>query len=112
MSLREQQTKFAWMVARLITKAFEMGYEITLGDAYRDPRLHGQMGEKKGYGAPNSYHKLRLAIDINLFKDGKFLPDTEAHKELGEWWESIGGTWGGRFSTPDGNHYSLGEGRK
>lgn len=22
-----------------------------------------------------------------------------------------GGTWGGRFATPDGNHYSIGEGR-
>ena len=25
--------------------------------------------------------------------------------ELGEYWESIGGSWGGRFN--DGNHYSL-----
>jgi len=24
---------------------------------------------------------------------------------LGEYWESIGGSWGGRFG--DGNHYSL-----
>lgn len=110
MSLREQQTKFAWMVARLIVKAFEMGYEITLGDAYRDPRLHGQMGEKKGYGHPSSFHKQRLAIDLNLFKDGKYLETTEDHRQLGEWWESIGGTWGGRFK--DANHYSLGEGGK
>ncbi|HAO1973206.1 TPA: M15 family peptidase, partial [Escherichia coli] len=25
----------------------------------------------------------------------------------GEYWESIGGTWGGRFSRADGNHFSL-----
>lgn len=105
MTLREKQSKFALMVSQLITKAYELGYEITLGDAYRDPRLHGVIGEKKGYGHSKSCHKIRLAIDLNLFKDGKFLETTEGHKELGEWWESQGGTWGGRFS--DANHYSM-----
>lgn len=93
------------MVARLIDKAFELGYEVTLGDAYRDPRLHGGIGVKMGYGHPKSCHKMRLAIDLNLFKNGKFLTTTEDHRQLGEWWESIGGTWGGRFN--DANHYSL-----
>lgn len=105
MNLRQKQSKFALMVADLIVTAREMGYEVTLGDAYRDPRLHGAVGVKKGYGHPKSCHKLRLAIDLNLFKNGKFLSTTEAHRPLGEWWESQGGTWGGRFH--DGNHYSL-----
>lgn len=105
MTLREKQSKFSAMVARLIDKALELGYEVTLGDAYRDPRLHGAIGIKQGYGHSKSCHKLRLAIDLNLFKDGKFLPSSEDHKQLGEWWESQGGTWGGRFK--DGNHYSL-----
>ena len=93
------------MAAELITHAYTLGYEVTLGDAYRDPRLHGELGVKKGYGHPKSAHKNRLAIDLNLFKDGKFLGTTDAHKPLGEWWESKGGSWGGRFN--DGNHYSL-----
>lgn len=93
------------MVASLLFQAHVMGYEVTLGDAYRDPSLHGAIGEKKGYGHSKSCHKLRLAIDLHLFKDGKFLSTTEDHKPLGEWWESQGGTWGGRFN--DGNHYSL-----
>ena len=93
------------MVSQLIVKAYEMGYEVTLGDAYRDPRLHGALGEKKGYSHRNSCHKIRLAIDLNLFKDGVFLTDGTGHKELGEWWESQGGSWGGRFN--DSNHYSL-----
>lgn len=105
MTLRQKQSKFARMVADLIIKAYSLGYEITIGDAYRDPRLHGELGVKKGYGHPKSAHKNRLAIDLNLFKDGKFLEGTSAHKELGEWWESQGGSWGGRFN--DGNHYSL-----
>lgn len=107
MTLREKQSKFARMVADLIIQAYSMGYEVTLGDAYRDPRLHGDIGIKKGYGEAKSFHKPRLAIDLNLFKDGKYLDGTEYHKPLGEWWEQQGGTWGGRFR--DGNHYSLGE---
>ena len=107
-TLRQKQSRFARLVAtKLIPQALAMGYEITFGDAYRDPRLHGAMGAKKGYGATNSCHKLRLAIDLNLFKGGKFLQTSEDHKPLGEYWESLGGTWGGRFSNPDGNHYSL-----
>ena len=111
MKLYERQVEFSKKVALLLTKAFELGFEVTLGDAYRDPRVHGPMGVKAGYGAINSNHKQRLAIDLNLFKDGKFLETTEDHRPLGEWWESIGGSWGGRFN--DANHYSLEwEGRK
>jgi D-alanyl-D-alanine carboxypeptidase len=105
--LRNQQVKFAKMLPLLIAHAFAIGYDVTLGDAYRDSRLHGDLGVKKGYGAANSFHKKRLAIDLNLFRNGVLLESTDDHKPLGEYWESIGGTWGGRFK--DGNHYSLGE---
>ncbi|WP_216644731.1 M15 family metallopeptidase [Candidatus Thiodictyon syntrophicum] len=95
------------MIPGLIQHAIALGYEVTLGDAYRDPRVHGASGIKKGYGAAKSFHKRRLAIDLNLFRGGKYLDGTDAHRPLGEWWEAQGGTWGGRFR--DGNHYSLGE---
>ena len=93
------------MVARLIDQAFAMGYEVTLGDAYRDPRVHGALGEKKSYSSSMSLHKQRLAIDLNLFRDGRYLSSTESHRPLGEWWEAQGGSWGGHFR--DGNHYEL-----
>jgi len=105
MSLRTKQSKFARMAAELILAMFARGYEVTLGDAYRDPRVFGAVGTKKGYGNPVSLHKSRLAIDINLFKNGKYLTTTEDHREFGELWESWGGSWGGRFD--DANHYSL-----
>lgn len=107
MTLGEKQRAMTKMVGLLIEKIYASGYEATLGDAYRDPRLHGPMGSKVGYGAANSVHKERLAIDLNLFKNGVFLQSSEDHKPFGEFWESMGGTWGGRFSTPDGNHYSM-----
>lgn len=99
MSLRRRQTEFARRVPRLIDKAFELGYEVTLGDCYRDSRCP--------YGSKRSKHRERLAIDLNLFMDGVYLTRTVDHKALGEWWESIGGTWGGRFD--DGNHYEEGD---
>lgn len=105
MTLGQKQRKFTEMISRLIAFAYGQGYELTFGDAYRDPRAHGQVGEKKSYSSANSLHKERLAVDFNLFKDGKYLSRTEDYKPLGDYWESIGGTWGGKFS--DGNHFSI-----
>lgn len=104
-SLREAQNRFATMIAHLIIMAGYLGYTVSFGDAYRDPRVFGAPGITKGYGRAQSNHKMRLAVDLNLFKDGDFLQETKDHQPLGEYWESIGGSWGGRFN--DGNHYSL-----
>jgi len=97
MKLGDKQRKFTRMIAKLIEFAYEEGYELTFGDAYRYPDCP--------YGRKTSLHKSRLAVDFNLFKDGVYLVTTEAHRPLGEYWESLGGSWGGRFN--DGNHYSL-----
>ena len=119
LTLRQKQSVFVLMVSDLIRFAYENGYELTFGDAWAfnlwpvrnlllpilpkkwvtafKARMH-----KKG-----SFHYKRLAIDLNAFKDGDYLTTTEAHHPLGEYWESLGGTWGGRWN--DGNHYSLGE---
>lgn len=106
-TLGSKQRAFAKLLPRLIDKAYELGFEVTLGDAYRDPRVFGSMGQRQGYGHPKSAHKVRLAIDLNLFKDGVFQTTTEAHRPLGEWWEQQHelARWGGRFD--DGNHYSF-----
>jgi hypothetical protein len=104
-SMGQKQRRFTSMIGLLIAFAYEVGYELTFGDAYRDPRVHGEVGNSKSYSSANSLHKSRLAVDFNLFKDGKFLTATSDHLPLGEFWESIGGTWGGRFN--DGNHYSM-----
>jgi len=105
MTLGQKQRAFTNMVAQLIFWAYDHGYELTFGDAYRDPRVFGPVGEKKGYGRAMSNHKIRLAVDLNLFKDGVYMTETKDHEPLGEYWESLGGAWGGRFN--DGNHYSV-----
>jgi hypothetical protein len=103
MTLSEKQQDFAQAVAGLIYEAVRLGYAITFGDAYRDPRVL--------YVMKTSLHRIRLAIDLNVFKDGKYLTDGSMYTDLGEYWESVGGAWGGRFQ--DGNHFSFEhEGRK
>lgn len=107
LSLGERQRLLTKLLPRLLNYAHRNGYEVTLGDAYRDPRVFGKVGEEKGYGEPYSNHKSRLAIDLNLFKDGRYLTKTSDHYKLGKYWEELHPLtcWGGRFA--DGNHYSI-----
>lgn len=107
MTLGKKQELFSRLLPRLIDKAHSLGFELRMGDLFRDPRLHGELGDNQGYGHRNSCHKLKLAVDLNLFKDGEFCSKTSDHEELGLWWESqnVWCSWGGHFN--DGNHYSL-----
>lgn len=114
MKLSVKQQHFTRLVGELIRFAYSKGYALTLGDAYRDPRVHGAMGVKSSYSSSNSNHKVRLAIDLNLFVDGEYITNGShsAYKELGLFWESLADqqlgiitAWGGRFN--DANHFSL-----
>ena len=101
MSLRQKQSRFAVYAAHLILHAYALGYEVTIGDVFRDPRAK--------YGSKKSNHHKKLAIDLNLFKDGRYQSSTKAHAKLGAYWEQMGKDagvplrWGGRVN--DGNHY-------
>lgn len=130
MTLGEKQREFTLMLAGLITWAYAHGMELTLGEAFRSdeqaeinalgadgrralcrllqplfPQLAAAIANNTGSGIRGSLHGQRLAVDVNLFLGGVFQTTTEAYRPLGEQWESIGGTWGGRFG--DGNHFSL-----
>jgi hypothetical protein len=114
MNLGEKQRLFTYLQAKLVIYAYEeLGVALTVGDAYRDPRSHGDYGVKKEgiYGRTKSNHKRRLAMDFNLFfqLDDKWVYQrtSAAFQELGNYWESLHElcSWGGRFN--DGNHFSL-----
>jgi hypothetical protein len=106
MTLREKQSLFVALVADLIREAHVRGYALTFGEAWRSPEEAARLA-KLGKGIVNSLHTSRLAIDLNLFKDGVYLSSSESHKPLGEFWETLHPLcrWGGRFN--DGGHYSL-----
>ena len=110
--LGEQQRKFVSMVGRLIAWTYlQPGHALTFGEAYRTPE-QAALNAKSGAGIAHSLHTDRLAVDFNLILNGVYQTDTKAYEPLGIYWESLGGSWGGRFSKPDGNHFSLAYGRR
>jgi hypothetical protein len=97
MTLRQKQSNFSLALAKLIIYAYSLGYEITFGDVF------AKTGHKVG-----SVHYLRLAGDLNLFKDGKWL-DTgvemeKGHNLLHDYWDTLGGA---KRIAKDLNHYSF-----
>lgn len=124
MSLRKKQSVFALNVSRLIQYAYEIGYEITFGEAYRTESQQYLYFE--GYNlmkigselklaktkpkskTMNSKHRKKLAIDINLFKDGEYLTDKASFKPLAEYWKSLNPKNNcGYYWNWDYNHFQM-----
>lgn len=106
MTLSEKQILFTQLVGKLIQFAYDAGYGLTFAEAYRSPET-AAIYAKQGKGIKNSLHTQRLAVDFNLFVDGKYCTKTEDYAQLGAYWESLDPLcrWGGRFK--DGNHFSM-----
>lgn len=108
LKLGEKQRIFTFNLSHLIQFVYKAGYQLTLGEAYRTPE-QAALNAKSGAGISNSLHTKRLAIDMNLFKDGDWLQDSESHRQFGTFWKTLHplNRWGGDFKKPDGNHYSM-----
>lgn len=108
------QALFTALLSRLIEQAIKLGYVPVCGEVARD-KATALANAAKGIGTANSLHIDRLAVDLLLFKDGKYLTDSADYQPLGEWWEKQNPLcrWGGRFKDskgrpkPDGNHFSV-----
>ncbi len=100
MKLSEAQQIFCLNIAALIYWAYRQGCKLTFGESYDDDGV----GHMK-----NSNHYIRLAQDLNLFKDGIYLTKTEDYARLGQAWKALDplNRWGGDFKNPDGNHFSM-----
>lgn len=104
------QESFAQDAAKLIQKAVELGYTVTLAEAWRTPQ-QAQWNADHGAGIACSLHIERLAIDLNVFVKGVYqIDDTQGcYKALGDFWKSFGPDhyWGGDFKRVDLDHYSV-----
>lgn len=108
-TLSQHQRRFLPLFAKLVEWAYANGYELTAGEMYRTPE-QAAMNAAAGTGITHSLHILRLAVDLNLFKDGVYLKDSEYYRPLGDYWKTLDPAcaWGGDFTTlKDGNHFSL-----
>lgn len=115
MNLREQRCLFTRLICELGVWAFEQpGIELAFGEVVRT-QAQAQANAASGAGISQSLHLDGLAVDFNLYINGMWQQNTEAHKFLGDKWKSMHPLcrWGGDFkradgsSKPDGNHYST-----
>jgi hypothetical protein len=102
------QMQFLPLVARLIDWVYANGYTLTTGEAWRSP-AEAAINAQAGAGIACSLHTERLAIDLNLFKDGEYMSDLESYRPVGDYWKSLNplARWGGDFASPDMDHFSL-----
>ena len=106
MTLREAQSEFIKNFAKLVLFLYENGYEATEGEGERteSQQILHYLGYKlalDGVRPPklikvasvsntmNSYHRKKLAHDLNIFKDGKILTEKEEYKPLADFWKSL-----------------------
>lgn len=101
MTLRQKQSKFAWMLGLFFEQFQKNSDPFVILELYRSietQRIYVARGASK---TMNSKHLEGLAIDIAFLKDitddGKINYDAEKYRTYGVFWESIGGRWGGRF---------------
>ena len=121
MRLSKKQAKFSCMVGLFLyticKNSKKTGITVTLGEVYRteyQQKRYVKLGKSKTL---RSKHCQRLAIDLNLFIEGKYITDPKLYRYLGEIWESLGGRWGGRFGVKreewfekvgwDSNHFEY-----
>lgn len=109
--LVDAQSHFTMTLARFLLDLKSLGYQVTLGESYRPPET-AKMYAIQGKGIANSLHCDRLAQDLNIFKDAVLLNTFDDLLFAGELWESLSEekypcNWGGRFTRPDCDHYSI-----
>lgn len=100
MSLVAEQDKFTRDLVALLHYAHAHGYVVTLGEAWRTPEQQAIYVRTGRSMTPHSQHLKRLAIDLNLFRDGRLLASRDEIEPLGDFWESLDpkNRWGGRFA--------------
>lgn len=127
------QRRHTLALAKLIEHINASGYECTWDEAHRTdeqaainalthdqrarvalltkgefPAFAAAIAASTAKGINHSVHRLRLAVDLNLFKDGKFLEDAADYLPFGAWWKSQNpdvARWGGDWG--DADHFSF-----
>jgi len=117
MSLVKVQWEFTQDIAKLIEFAAKNSVILTFGEAYRtkdQQRLYyygyeidltdkkiGFIKTKRKSMTLQSNHLKRLAVDFNIFVNGRLTYKKEDTQFLGDFWESLreGNRWGGNFNS-------------
>jgi hypothetical protein len=116
------QPHFRALLRALKTYALEKGLEVKIISANRtwaeQDALFAKGRTKPGPKVTNarggqSNHNYQIAVDIGLFKDGKYLEESVHYSKLGPLGEALGLEWGGRWKDfQDTPHYQIKTGKK
>lgn len=109
MSLNAKQARFTYKIAQLIVWAKEeLGVDLIGVELFRT-KEQAEIYAEQEKGIINSVHRLKLALDMYVYKDGKILWDGLIYKEIGDKWKSMDpdARWGGEMRRRDVYHYSF-----
>lgn len=107
MALSDEQWAFLQDVADLIRFAHIAGFKLTGGHLWREADEQARLVADGKSQTMQSRHLQRLAIDFNVFKDGKLTYDKAAVQPLGDYWEGLNekNHWGGNWKFLDVPHF-------
>lgn len=105
--LFKKQSTFTFNIHRLIEQAYKLGFQLSIGEAYRTPELQNSLSIQEIRLAPDRAHMKRLAVDFVIIKDNfmlfqdpfQYKHDSEICKSLIDYWLSLNtmNEWGGNF---------------
>jgi hypothetical protein len=114
--LLTKQIVFTQGLAKLLVWIYNQpGYSCVVKEVVRT-KAQAVVNALSGKGIVNSLHLDGLAADIAIFRiengTAIYLTDSKEYKFAGEYWKSLNPLfkWGGDFSKPDGNHFSMAHG--
>jgi hypothetical protein len=107
-TLSERQRLHVKLSAKLIEFIYAQGFEATWGETFRTP-LQAQANAASGAGIAHSLHIERLAVDLQLFKDGVYVTDVAAYKQFADYWLTLDPLCasGYYFHSVDADHFSI-----
>ena len=108
MTLLQQQQLFVQLIGQFIAWVYAQGYELTFSEAWRSA-AEAAIQAADGAGIACSLHTERLAIDLNLFKDGEYLSAADDYRPLATQWCSMHPLCraGVNFARVDADHFSM-----
>jgi len=108
MNLREKQAEFLTMVSKLVSFCCITNRRVFINELYRSKERQAELYGIGRSKTINSKHLIGLAIDLVLIdENGKPDWNFEHYIPLGEYWEKLGGIWGGRWKLKDGVHFEY-----
>ncbi len=108
MRLSERQHRFSRMMNQLLEFIFRDGCEVSfegftrpndkleLPGSFKEATYQELLVFNKKSKVKYGKHNMKLAGDLTIWRDGQII-SKECYRMFGEYWEALGGRWGGRF---------------